>query len=206
MWTEKATLLGFEIDTSSMNVQPPDEKIQQSRVLVLSMELSPGNYGVAVKTLQQLRGLCVHWLTCNLFWHFLCQPIDLLLSNTSESGLMVCCGENEIWMSYFNAMTLTRALAESDTDWPLLFRCSLGRLQVMHERLSGIVEKPYAMWTSGDATLTKTAGVNWKNKVFFQLKPESLLADFHPGQLRMYNIGEVELMTSVGITVFWGDL
>ena len=111
-----------------------------------------------------------------------------------------------MWMSSLNAMTLARSLAESDNDWPLLFRCRLGRLQVMHERLSGIVENPYAVWTSGDAALTKMDGVNWKCKEFFQLEPIGLMADFHAGQLRAYTIGEIELMTAVGITVFWGDI
>ena len=89
LWSEQATLIGFHLDTEAMAAQLPEEKIQQSRTLVLSMELAPGNYGVTAKTLHHLRGLCVHWLTCNLFWHCLCQPIDLLLSHTSESGLMV---------------------------------------------------------------------------------------------------------------------
>ena len=76
----------------------------------------------------------------------------------------------------------------------------------MRARLSGTVENPDAVWTSGDATLTKMAGVNWRGKEFFQLAPSDLLADFHQGQLRAYNIGEVELMTAVGITVFWADI
>ena len=37
------------------------------------------------------------------------------------------------------------------------------------------------------------------------LKPVDLLKDFHQGQLRVYTIGEIELMTAVGITGFWGD-
>ena len=103
-------------------------------------------------------------------------------------------------------MTLARRLAESDAEWPLLSKCSLGRLQVMRERLSGVVEKPYAMWASGDATLGRMAGVNWKGGGFFQMEPVGLLRDFHQGQLRVYTVAEIELMTAVGITVFWGDV
>ena len=121
----KADLLGFEINTEEMSVQLPSEKIEQARVLVLSQELSPGNYGVAVKTSQQLRGLCAHWLNCNLFWRCLCQPIDLLLSHASESGTMICCGETEIWLAFFNALTLTRSLTESESDWSLLSKCGM---------------------------------------------------------------------------------
>ena len=205
-WSQTATLLGFEINTAEMSAQLPAEKIEQARVLVLTDELAPVNYGVTVKTLKQLRGLCAHWLNCNLFWHFLCQPIDLLLSHASESGAMICCGETEIWLSFFNALTLTRSMAESESDWGMLFKCGLERLQVMHERLSGTVENPDAVWTSGDATMAKMAGVNWRRKEFPQLAPEDLLADFHQGQLRAYNIGEIELMTAVGIAVFWADI
>ena len=57
-WAGKATLIGFEVDTANMMVQLPDEKIQQARSLVLSVELAPGNYAVTIKTLQHLRGLC----------------------------------------------------------------------------------------------------------------------------------------------------
>ena len=100
-------------------------------------------------------------------------------------------------------MALTRSLAESDADWPLLFKCSLERLQVMHGRLSGIVENPYDVWTSGDATLDRMAGINWKAKEFPQLDPCELWRDFHQGQIRSYNIEEIELMAAVGITVYW---
>lgn len=205
-WSETATLLGFEVDTNRMTVKLPDEKVQQARSSVLSTELSPGNYAVTIKTLQHLRGLCVHWLTCNIFWQCLCRPIDILLSHTSESGQMVCCGEVEVWMSFFNAMTLTRSLAESDDDWPLLFQCSLERLQVMHGRLSGIVENPYAVWTSGDATLSRMAGINWRSKEYFQMSPGELLSDFHQGKLRAYTIAEIELMTAIAITVCVGAI
>ena len=58
-WSQRHTLLGFYVDTETMLIKLPEEKIQQARSLVLSAELSPGNYGVSVKTLQQLRGLCV---------------------------------------------------------------------------------------------------------------------------------------------------
>ena len=102
-----------------MTAQLPDGEIQQARSLVLSTEWSPWNYAVTIKTLQHLRGLCVRWLACNIFWQCLCQPIDILLAHTSASGLMVCFGEVEVWMSFFNDMTLTRSVAESDTDWPI---------------------------------------------------------------------------------------
>ena len=88
-WSQKHTLLGFEVDAETMTIKLPDEKIQQEGSLVLSAELMPGNYGIIAKTLQQLRGLCVHWLTCNPFWYCLCRPIDFLLSHVSESGMVV---------------------------------------------------------------------------------------------------------------------
>ena len=75
-----------------------------------------------------------------------------------------------------------------------------------HRRLSGTVENPFAVWTSGDATLSRIAGGGWKLKERFQLPPEALLADFHQGSTRGYQISEIELITSVGIVVFWGDL
>ena len=88
-WSQKHTLLGFEVDTDNMRIQLPDGKIQQARSLVVSHELAPGNYGIFVKTSQQLRGLCAHWPTCNLFRRCLCQPIDFPLSHVSESGLII---------------------------------------------------------------------------------------------------------------------
>ena len=55
---QKHTLLGFEVDTESMMINLPAGKLEQSRSLVLIEELTPVNYGISVKTLQQLRGLC----------------------------------------------------------------------------------------------------------------------------------------------------
>ena len=205
-WSQKHTLLGFVVDTDTMMIKLPDGKVQQASSLVLIPELAPGNYGICVKTLQQLRGLRVHWLACNLFWRCLCQPIDFLLSHVSESGLIIWCGEVEAWLSFFNALTLARSLAESDEDWPLLFQRSLGRLKVMRRRLSGTVGNPFAVWTSGDAAMTRMAGINWKLKEYFQLEPEEILKDSHHGENREYQISEIELITSVGIVVFWGDL
>ena len=51
---------------------------------------------------------------------------------------MVCC-VGWVWMSFYDARTLTRSLEESDGDWPLSPRCSLARVHVMREGLSGIV-------------------------------------------------------------------
>ena len=205
-WSQHQTLLGFEFNTDEMAIRLPEEKAEQARSLILSPELSPGNYAISIKTLQHLRGMCVRWMTCNLFWHCLCQPIDLLLAHASESGTMVCCGEVEIWMSMFNALTLARPLARSDSDWKLLFQCSLERLQVMHQRLSGTMENQNEVWTSGDATLTRIAGVSRKAKEYFHTSPEELLKDFHQRDGREYQIAEVELITSVGIVVLWGDI
>ena len=204
--TQKATLLGFEINTEDISVQLHEAKIQQARTLVLRTDLAPGNNGAAVATLQHLRGLRVRWLTCNLFRRCLFQPIDLLLSHTGESGSMICCGGSEIWMSFFNAPTMARSMAESATEWALLSKCALGGLQVTHARLSGTVENPYAVWTSGDAAIEKMAGINWETAGFSQLGPVGLMKDFHQGQLRAYTIGEIELTESVGVASFWGDL
>ena len=77
-WSQHQTLLGFEVNTELMMIRLPEEKVEQSRSLILSNEINPGNYAIPLKTPQQLRGLCVHWLTCNLFWRCLFQPIDLL--------------------------------------------------------------------------------------------------------------------------------
>ena len=136
----------------------------------------------------------------------MCQPTDLLLSHISESGMMVFCGEVEIWMSFFNALTLTRSLAESDTEWPLLLQCSLERLHVTHQRLAGTVGNPFSVWTSGDATMNRMGGINWKMKEYFKLPPEEFLSDFHQGETTRYKISEIELVASVGIVVFWGDM
>ena len=76
-WPQKATMLGFEINKDDMAVQLHAAKIQQARTLVLGKELAPENYGVTVKTLQHLRGLRAHWLTCNLFRRCLCHMIRL---------------------------------------------------------------------------------------------------------------------------------
>ena len=87
-WSQHQTLLGSEVNTELMMIRLTEEKFEQARSLILSNELAPGKYDIPLKRLQQLRGLCVHWLTCNLFWRCLCQPTDLLLAHESESCLL----------------------------------------------------------------------------------------------------------------------
>ena len=53
--------------------------------------------------------------------------------------------------------------------------------------------------------MTRMDGINWL-KEYFQLGPEDLLKDPHHGENRECQIGEIELITSVGIVVFRGDL
>ena len=72
--------------------------------------------------------------------------------------------------------------------------------------LVGHCVKSFAVWTSGDATMTRMAGINWKLKEYFQLEHEGLLKDPHQGENREYQISEIELITLVGVVVFWGDL
>ena len=54
--------------------------------------------------------------------------------------------------------------------------------------------------------MNRIAGISWVLKEFFQLLPDDLLADFNQGNTPKYQIGEIELITAVGIVVFWGDL
>ena len=165
-----------------MMIRLREEKAEQARSLILSPELSPGSYGVGANTMKQLRGLCVRRLTWNLFWRCLSHPIDLLLAHVSESGITVSFGEVEIWLSMFNALISTRSLAQSDKEWEFPPHCSLELLQVMRQRLSGAMRNPNAIWMSGDATLTRMAGIKWEIREYFQLSPGEVIRDFHRGE------------------------
>ena len=59
-WSQQQPLLGFEIDAADMVVKLHDGEFQNARLLIQPNEFGPGKYGVAVKILQHLRGLCIH--------------------------------------------------------------------------------------------------------------------------------------------------
>ena len=65
---------------------------------------------------------------------------------------------------------------------------------------------PFAIWTSGDATMERMAGINWKLNEYCRLSPVGILLDFRQWETRKYQIIATELVNSVGIVVFRGDI
>ena len=74
----------------------------------------------------------------------------------------------------------------------------------MRQTLSGIVENPYAIWTSAGATLGKTDGANWKKKAFPRLKHSDPLKDFRKGDARLYDRGNWAHIRRMGGGFFSG--
>ena len=109
-------------------------------------------------------------------------------------------------MSFPNATTTTGNLAESDDLRKLLFECPRGDYKWRIVDCMVRRKIKHALWTSGGATLERMAGVTWGNKEYYLLDPDGLLQDSHKGREKGYQIGDIELETSLGIAAFCGDM
>ena len=130
-WSQKTNTSRLRRRYLGRNRQITGWGIKQARVRILCCELDPPQYGVSVKTLQQLAALCVRWLTCNSAMFTVCRTIDLLHGHVGVSGVNISCEEVDIRMAFPNAMILTRAISQNDEDWGRFSRRQMCRMLTM---------------------------------------------------------------------------
>ena len=97
-------------------------------------------------------------------------------------------------------------MASDDAIWKKMSECAHQGMQVISRRLAGPYENRDAIWTIGAATLGIVDAVNWERSKFLRSMRADSLKSFHDAVGWKYNIGEVELITSVGNVVFRGEI
>ena len=204
-WNEEALLLGFILNTDTLEISAPPVKVRGAADFTLSEEFSEYR-PLAVKSLQTLRGLMTHWLCSCLFWKTCLQPVDALLSHASEDSLFIRCGDPELYKAFWSMFQLLRNLAQGDILWKNLFRGDMGRLSEVHKRFACPQECKDVLWLTGDATMNVVSSINWNDREFAKLSVEELMASFNGPNSRPPIIADIELISSITGVVIWAGI
>ena len=117
VWSTKALVLGFEIDTEEMIIRVPSAKVQGAADFILPDTFQEGVAPLTVKTLQVLRGLMTHWLNASLYWGVCTQAIDALLSHPDEMNEYIKCADPELVSAFWSMIAMLRYTAAEPTMW-----------------------------------------------------------------------------------------
>ena len=203
MWTTNNILLGFVIDTKSEEIAIPSEKIYGAKLMVEAEDFDPGRTIPSLKSVQTLRGLSQHWINASVFGQAVIQLIDALLGYADETAQVAKYSDAEILEGWWGMMTFVRYLSSREDVWPCLFRNRMKKLLGLTKRLSGEAMAESVIWTSGGATPSSIAGVNWTNNQYLELFPCDVSQEFPNRQQGNNLIAECELADVVAIVITW---
>ena len=113
------TMLGFEIDSRSPRITPPEAKIDGARVLFDQLEERGESRVLDVVILQEIRGHIEHFRASNALWNFLTGPIDLLLRYTDEKATWEISPIPEVWGPSRNSLSVIFDIAQSESHWEM---------------------------------------------------------------------------------------
>ena len=104
-----------------------------------------------------------------MFWASCVQPVDLLMSYSSEDAPSVNCLNFQIWSGLWAMLSLLHALAMGEEVWPTLFRDKLSRTVAMRRRSPGprAIEKVRRITT--DATPWLIGTVDWGDRTYIRV-------------------------------------
>ena len=211
-WSHTHTMLGFDIDSSTLSISLPDVKVAGARVLFEQLAEKTGPHVLEVVTLQQIRGHVEHFKSTNSMWKFLTGPIDLLLRYTDERAVWVNCPVPEIWQSFWNSLSLIFDTLPCESRWKNLFRGSLMRLLTPDQRLSIRLDRVSPrflpdnfVWVSVDATLELLGGLSWGDGEFFRCPTNAALPHFRPPVIGEPIISECELVAATMAIMTWAQ-
>ena len=86
-WIHTHTMLGFNVDSSTLSISLPDVKVAGARALFEQLAEKTGSHVLEVVTLHQIRGHVEHFKSANSMCKFSTGPIDLLLRYTDERAV-----------------------------------------------------------------------------------------------------------------------
>ena len=193
-------MLGFDINSSTLEISLPVAKVAGDRVLFEQLVDRRGSRALEVVMLQRVRGHIEHFRASNAIWKFLTGPIDLVLRYTDEQATWVNCPVPEVWDSFWNGMDTVFDLTHSEYQWRGIFHGDLIRLLTPGQRLSvrmGRISPRFIpdrfAWVSVDATLDLMGGLSWGAREFFRTPASRALPHFRAPVTGGPIIGECEL-------------
>ena len=157
---------------------------------------------MGLKAVETSRGLCRRWINASGFRQSTIHLLDALLSNACETGHAIRRSDAEILEGWWDMVVFIRYLAYREDIWPCLFRNRLRNLLGLSKRMSGMGVGE-AVWTSGDATPTCLAGVNWANNEYAKLTHCGILHEFTNRHQSCNLIAEFELAAAISVVITW---
>ena len=109
-------MLGFGINSETLQIALPDGKIASDRVLSDCLEENQGSRALEVVTPQQVRGHIEPFLPSNAIWEYLTGPIDSLLQYTDERAICVNFPVPDVWGAFCNSMSVVFNLLQSGNN------------------------------------------------------------------------------------------
>ena len=140
-------------------------KLEKASHLLHLPEFDHGNRDIPLRLVQELRGNQQFWLAVMPSLGPLLQATNALLGPPDSRGCVVVRGEpfeqERIWRRFWEAVELQRLLVDNRDVWETRFTHPLLESLSVEEVLSIPGQREQVIWTSGDATLDRVAGIDW---------------------------------------------
>ena len=193
-WDTTGLILGCDIDTVAETIAVHRPKVEGARTYLLSNEFVVGSQRLSLKALQTLRGYMQHWLAASMFWASCVQPIDFLLTYGSADCVTANCTNFQIWIGYWDMVTLLQSLGRDETARPTLFQNTLIRTISIRRRFSAprVIEE--ARWITTDATPSIIGAVDWRARTSLRVDAGGTTKDYVDSDGFQDGIADIELM------------
>ena len=159
-WSTTHTMLGFDIDSSALEISLPEAKVAGPRAIFDQISEKSGPRALEVGIFQKIRCHIDHFRDSNAIWEFLAGPSDFIRRYTAERAAWANFQVPEAWDSFWNSMSVVFDLMHSEGQWRKIPLCSLVRLLTPGRRLSihlGRISPRFIpdrfVWASVDAAL-----------------------------------------------------
>ena len=172
--SSKQIVLGYELDLDLFTITLPDGEIIGAQNLLDSAAFGPGNRIVTLRDIRELRGNTTHWQGENLICRFFDEPVNRMLPFADSTETWIRRSRWDHWRCFWYVIFFLRNLPRRENEsftWRNLFFGPIDELLPIHKRLSGPRQYLPALWTTGDATITRFSEINWRTREFF---PENI--------------------------------
>ena len=205
-WSIEALVLGFIINTETMQIRIPPVKVEVAAYFIMSEEFAEGYKPLTVKNFQVTRGLMTHWLRSCLFWKTCLQPIDAVLCHASEDNEIIQCADPELFKAFWSMFQMLRNMASDRLLWPKLPTWDMRRLLGVNKRFACPNTCKNVLWLTGDATMKTFSCVNWNDKEFTNVPTEEMMQSFNGPNACPPIIADIELMGSISGVAAWAGI
>ena len=131
-------------------------------------------------------------------------PINALLSYADSTDTWIRCGNDQVWLTFWNLIAMVRQFGEDEETWPNLFSGELGEIVSVPKRVGRPLGKGHVMWDTGDAVLGIVAAINCatREREYILAETQHYLDEINPPHRRIA-IGDAEQLAATCIVIAW---